>query len=176
MSGEAFLHAGDDPEAASGGGGGGGSGRDYFTPLWKTKGAHSFEGGLLQPAGGAGGIPGSNLVESEGFVPLRKVGGVKFARVWKRGLQACADCFVTCGGGCKLFWPAGLCVPLLCWAVACCALADSLYTDSLYTDNERLCSGMTMPARSRDMIRDTPQGRAGTVNSTGTSYQRHAGN
>lgn len=52
-------------------------GRDYFTPLWRTKGAHSFGGGLLRPlpmAGGAsGGVPGSTMVESEGFVPLRKV-------------------------------------------------------------------------------------------------------
>ena len=71
MTREAFV--GDDPEG--GGGGEGGTGRDFFTPLWKTKGAHSFGGGLLQhvPSGGGGGVPGSNLVESEGFVPLRKV-------------------------------------------------------------------------------------------------------
>lgn len=47
--------------------------RDHFTPLWKTKGAHSFGGGLLQPVPGTGSIPGSTMVESEGFVPLRKV-------------------------------------------------------------------------------------------------------
>eukprot|EP00903_Cladosiphon_okamuranus_P016162 g14915.t1 len=46
--------------------------RDHFTPLWKTKGAHSFGGGLLQPLPGNGSVPGTTMVESEGFVPLRK--------------------------------------------------------------------------------------------------------
>lgn len=49
--------------------------RDHFTPLWKTKGAHSFGGGLLQPVPGSGTVPGSTMVENEGFVPLRKVRG-----------------------------------------------------------------------------------------------------
>lgn len=69
-------------EAGVGGGGAGGDGvdggdrRGYFTPLWQTKGAQSFGGGLLQAVPGAwmaGDVPGSNFVESEGFVPLRKV-------------------------------------------------------------------------------------------------------
>eukprot|EP00904_Undaria_pinnatifida_P012537 jgi/Undpi1/8413/HiC_scaffold_25.g10881.m1 len=68
-------------EAGVGGGGAGGDGvdggdrRGYFTPLWQTKGAQSFGGGLLQAVPGAwmaGDVPGSNFVESEGFVPLRK--------------------------------------------------------------------------------------------------------
>lgn len=71
---EAFVRG---PEAENDRGRGGGAGaperRDHFTPLWKTKGAHSFGGGLLQPAPAAGSIPGSTMVESEGFVPLRKV-------------------------------------------------------------------------------------------------------
>lgn len=60
--------------------------RDNFTPLGRIKGAKSFAGGMLQavPASGinalstGGGdtrnnVPGSKTVESEGFVPLRKV-------------------------------------------------------------------------------------------------------
>lgn len=77
MTREAFVHGEDSPEGGAAAGEGG-TGRDYFTPLWRTKGAHSMGGGLLQPAaaaalGATGGIPGSNLVESEGFMPLRKV-------------------------------------------------------------------------------------------------------
>lgn len=79
MTREAFTTgeagARDDPEVVPlSAGGEGGAGRDFFTPLWKTKGAHSFGGGLLQHVPSGGGVPGSNLVESEGFVPLRKVG------------------------------------------------------------------------------------------------------
>ncbi|CAN0142498.1 unnamed protein product, partial [Ectocarpus sp. 4 AP-2014] len=76
MAREAFVHGECSPEGGAAAGEGG-TGRDYFTPLWRTKGAHSMAGGLLQPSaaaalGATGGIPGSKLVESEGFVPLRK--------------------------------------------------------------------------------------------------------
>lgn len=70
---EAFVRGGAEADIDHGEEAGGPDRRDHFTPLWKTKGAHSFGGGLLQPVPSTGGIPGSMLVESEGFVPLRKV-------------------------------------------------------------------------------------------------------
>lgn len=99
MTREAFIHSGEDENGGAGGGGGGGEGgtkRDYFTPLWETKGAQTFWGGTLLPVPGArtaGGVPGSNLVESEGFVPLRKV---RLSVVCGRGRGA--------GLGNKLWW------------------------------------------------------------------------
>ncbi|CAN0000778.1 unnamed protein product, partial [Ectocarpus sp. 8 AP-2014] len=70
MAREAFVHGEGSPEGGAAAGEGS-TGRGYFTPLWRTKGAHSMAGGLLQPSataalGATGGIPGSNLVESEG--------------------------------------------------------------------------------------------------------------
>lgn len=58
------------------------TGRDYFTPLWRTKGAQSFAGRRIKHyskdngtiGGGNGLVPASMAVESEGFVPLVKVG------------------------------------------------------------------------------------------------------
>lgn len=82
--------------------------RDHFTPLWKTKGAHSFGGGLLQPVPGAGSVPGSTLVESEGFVPLRKVcvrcsGCVALpcclGWVVAVGMNCCRRCTAVCVSG-----------------------------------------------------------------------------
>jgi len=94
MTREAFVReeagVADDPDGVSVGEEG--AGRDFFTPLWKTKGAHSFGGGLLQHVPPGGGVPGSNLVESEGFVPLRKV-RPKEGEGWRGGADAgnCAE-------------------------------------------------------------------------------------
>lgn len=76
MTRDALVHGGEHESGGARGGGGGGEGggtrRDYFTPLWETKGARTFWGGAPRPFPGAGAAEGV-LVENEGFVPLRKV-------------------------------------------------------------------------------------------------------
>ena len=58
MTREAFAAMRNEDAGVSSGRGENGNGdRDYFTPLWRTKGAKSF----------------AKTVENEGFVPLRKV-------------------------------------------------------------------------------------------------------
>lgn len=75
----------EDGGVSSGRGGNKNGDRDYFTPLGRIKGTKSFAGGMLQAVLASGiealstggdtrnGVPGSKTVESEGFVPLRKV-------------------------------------------------------------------------------------------------------